>query len=103
MTYQEAMNKLQRYGQEHVLAYYAQLTEEQKQALLEQIENTDFSMLSSCKEKREESKRGEISPLAAMQLTEIEAGREQFVKTGLDAIKQGKVGAVFWQEAWVPA
>ena len=94
MTYQEAMNKLQMYGQEHVLAYYDQLTEEQKQLLLEQIQDTDFSMLSSCKEKREENKKGEISPLAAMQLTEIEAGREQFVKIGLDAIKQGKVGAV---------
>lgn len=93
MTYQEAMNKLQLYGQEHVLAYYEQLNEEEKQALIAQIADTDFSMLSSCRQ-QESGAKGVISPLAAMQLTEIEEKKEEFVKLGLDAIKQGKVGAV---------
>lgn len=93
MTYQEAMNKLQLYGQEHVLAYYEQLNEEEKQALIAQIADTDFSMRSSCRQ-QESGAKGVISPLAAMQLTEIEEKKEEFVKLGLDAIKQGKVGAV---------
>lgn len=35
-----------------------------------------------------------ITPLAAMQLDEIEANRENFTATGIEAIRQGKVAAV---------
>lgn len=35
-----------------------------------------------------------ITPLAAMQLDEIEANREEFTATGIEAIRQGKVAAV---------
>ena len=35
-----------------------------------------------------------ITPLAAMQLPEIEANRESFTATGIEAIRAGKVGAV---------
>lgn len=94
MNYQEAVAKLQQYGQEHVLAYYEELDDTKKEALLSQIEDTDFSMLSLCREGREEIKKGEISPLAAMQLNEIEAGKEEFTALGLEAIKAGKIGAV---------
>jgi len=94
MTYQEAMSKLKEYGQEHVLAYYGELDEEQKKELLAQIEDADFSILASCKEQTEDMGRGVISPLAAMQITEIESHREEFTAIGLEAIKQGKVGAV---------
>lgn len=94
MTYQEAKNKLQACGQEHVLAYYEQLSEEQKQLLLRQIADTDFSVVATCKEKSEVGQRGVISPLAAMQLSEIEEKRESFTELGLKAIRQGKVGAV---------
>lgn len=94
MEYQEAMAKLRRYGQEHVLAYYEELDDVKKEALLSQIEDTDFSMLSLCKEEREEIKRGKISPLAAMQLKEIEKRKEAFTTLGLKALKAGKIGAV---------
>jgi len=40
------------------------------------------------------TKRGEIAPLAAMEVTEIEENRERFTATGLEAIRAGKVGAV---------
>ncbi len=42
MTYEEACEKLGRYGQLHVLKYYEELAEEQKEALLAQIDATDF-------------------------------------------------------------
>lgn len=94
MTLEKAKEKLEKYGQTHVLKYYNELSEVEKQALLEQIEATDMSILEACLHKEDLAKKGEITPLAAMQLDEIEANRESFTQTGLDAIRAGKVGAV---------
>lgn len=94
MTLEQAREKLTQYGQEHVLKYYDELSEAQQQELLGQIDATDMSILSACKNKEELVKKGKISPLAAMQLDEIENSRESFTATGLEAIRAGKVGAV---------
>lgn len=94
MTLEQAKEKLEQYGQTHVLKYYDELSEAQKQDLLDQIEATDMSILEACLHKEDLAKKGEITPLAAMQLDEIEANRESFTKTGLEAIRTGKVGAV---------
>lgn len=94
MTLSQAKEKLEKYGQEHVLKYYDELSEREKEGLLTQIEATDMSILESCKHREELARKGEITPLAAMQLTEIEANRESFTATGIEAIKAGKVGAV---------
>ena len=94
MTLEQAKEKLEKYGQTHVLKYYDVLSETEKQALLDQIDATDMSILEACLHKEDLAKKGEITPLAAMQLDEIEANRESFTQTGLDAIRAGKVGAV---------
>ena len=94
MTLEQAKEKLAKYGQEHVLKYYGELTEEEKQGILDQIEATDMSILEACKHKEDLAKKGVITPLAAMQLDEIEANRENFTATGIEAIRQGKVAAV---------
>ncbi len=94
MTLAQAKEKLAQYGQEHVLKYYDELSEKEKESLLTQIEATDMSILSSCKNREELAKKGVITPLAAMQLPEIEANRESFTATGIEAIRAGKVGAV---------
>lgn len=94
MTLAEAKEKLKKYGQEHVLKYYGELTEEEQRALLEQIDSTDMSILDSCRHREELARKGKISPLAAMQLSEIETNRQSFTDTGLKAIRDGEVGAV---------
>lgn len=94
MTLTEARQKLARYGQEHVLKYYEELDEAGREALLQQIAETDMSILASCMHKEELVQRGEITPLAAMELEEIAANRKGFTATGLEAIRDGKVGAV---------
>ena len=94
MEYQEAYDKLERYGQLHVLQYYEDLSGYEKEALLEQIENTDFEVLKQCEHKAELNPRGKITPIEVMQLAAIDAKREEYTKIGLDAIKAGKVGAV---------
>lgn len=94
MTLQQAKEKLAKYGQEQVLKYYEELSAEEQQTLLQQIDATDMIILEACKHREELAQKGKITPLAAMQLDEIEANKESFTATGLDAIKAGKVGAV---------
>ncbi|MCM1143272.1 MAG: UTP--glucose-1-phosphate uridylyltransferase [Blautia sp.] len=94
MNYQEAYEKLEKYGQLHVLKYYEELNQEQKETLLQQIEDTDMEVVTLCSHKEELKERGRITPLSAMQLSEIETNREEFTETGIEAIKAGKVGAV---------
>ncbi len=94
MNYNEAVEKLQKFGQTHVLKYYDELLETQKLELLAQIEATDFSVTALCNNASYEVEKGVITPLADMQLSEIEANKEEFRTLGVDAIKKGKVGAV---------
>lgn len=94
MGYQEAYEKLEKYGQLHVLKYYEELSKEEQEALIAQIENTDLEVLSLCQKKEELNPRGVITPIRVMQLPEIEQKREEYTKCGLDAIRAGKVGAV---------
>lgn len=94
MDYQEAYEKLKKYGQLHVLKYYEELNGEEKEALLAQIEQTDFEVLSLCKKKETLNPRGKIEPIGVMQLPEIEKKRDEYTGIGLEAIRAGKVGAV---------
>ena len=94
MTLAQAKEKLEKYGQQHLLKYYEELTADEKEALLAQIEATDMEVLKSCKHREELAKKGVITPLAAMQLSEIKENRDSFTATGLEAIRAGKVGAV---------
>lgn len=94
MTLEQANEKLKKYGQEHVLKYYEELTDGQREELLAQIEATDMSILDAYKHRDQLAQKGKITPLAAMQLDEIEANRESFTQTGLEAIRSGKIGAM---------
>lgn len=94
MTLEAAILKCKEYGQEHVLKYYDELSAEQQEALLAQIDETDMSILEKCKNIEELAKKGVITPLASMELSEIEANKESFTATGIQAIKEGKIAAV---------
>lgn len=94
MDYAEAVKKVSEYGQEHVLQYFNELSEEEKTALLRQIAQTDFSVLAKASEKRKEQKRGVITPIPAMKLSEIKEKKETYTKQGIELIRAGKVGAV---------
>ncbi|MBQ9643249.1 MAG: UTP--glucose-1-phosphate uridylyltransferase [Lachnospiraceae bacterium] len=93
-TYEQALEKLQKYGQEHALRHYDELNEEEKRALLDQIDGLDFSMIHYVHDRDELPARGEISPLGAMEIPEIEEKKEHFLQIGIDAVKHTKVGAV---------
>ena len=88
MNYNEAMEKLKKYGQEHVLKYYAELPDEQRNTLIEQIDRTDFTVIGQAAEM---GKRGAIAPIKAMTIPEIDMGRERFERIGMEAVKAGKL------------
>ncbi len=94
MNKQQVAEKLASCGQEHVMKYYDELTEGEKELLLSQAESTDFSVLSSLGSLKGGNERGVITPLGAMQLPEIRQKEKEFKEAGLEAIKKGKVGAV---------
>lgn len=93
MTYRDAVKKLEMCGQQHILQYYGELSEEEQKALLEQIELTDFSVIEQGKN-GEASKKGVISPLESLELDEINRNKERYREIGVNAIKDGKVAAV---------
>lgn len=94
MNYSEALEKLKAYNQEHILKYYDELKDYEKEELLNQIKDTDFEVISKCHEENKINKKGTITPLSAMQIKEINNRRDEFYKVGMSAIKSGRVGAV---------
>lgn len=88
-----AQEIIKKYGQEQLLRFEGELTKEEKEKLYSQIESLDFDLLKNIEEKPALNK-GVISPLKAMELVEINAYREELKNIGLDAIRNGKVGAV---------
>ncbi|MCR5155640.1 MAG: UTP--glucose-1-phosphate uridylyltransferase [Butyrivibrio sp.] len=93
MTLEEARKKLEQFGQQHVLKYYDELSEAEKQELLTQIDETDFSVLANCKNLGKGEARGEFAPLAAMQVPEILERKDEFWAKGVEALISGKVAA----------
>ena len=94
LNYNQALEKLAQYNQTHLLKYYDELDDKRQKELLGQIEETDFSLVENLKQRESEAERGEITPIASMEIDEIEKNRSRFESLGLDAIKQQKVGAV---------
>ena len=96
MTDAQARAKLQAAGQEHLLAWYDTLSEHEQYDLLEQIDALDLDLLDVFRNYKQngEPDRGELAPMGALTIPEIEQNHAKFETAGLDAIRQGKVGAV---------
>jgi UDP-N-acetylglucosamine/UDP-N-acetylgalactosamine diphosphorylase len=93
MTYEEAKAKMSAIGQEHVFRYYDELSDLQKASLIQQVAETDFSVLKRI-DSASGDKRGVFSPLSAMQRSEIEARERELYDAGVKAIKAGKTAAL---------
>lgn len=95
LSFNAAEELLANYGQTHILNHYNELSDEEKQDLLSQIELVDFSVLDSLKYKDNvHSRRRKFEPLGAVTIDEIAKRNDEFTKAGLSAIKDGKVAAV---------
>lgn len=94
VTYEEALKKLKPAGQEHLLKYYGELGDGEKECLLAQIEALDLSLLDLIQDGVKEVPKGRLAPLGAVTLEEIAAKKEIYEAKGIEAIQAGKVGAV---------
>lgn len=93
MNFNEAQSILREHGQEHLLQYYDELTKQQQESLLSQIENINFSAFHAL-DASGDRKIGNLAPVPAVTAAEIESNREEFENAGLAAIRAGKVAAV---------
>lgn len=95
IDFEKASAILAKYGQEHVLRYYDELSDSEKAELLEQIELVDFSVIENLGNNGgDASARGSFAPLGAVTISDIAKNSEKYIETGLEAIKAGKAAAV---------
>lgn len=94
MGYEEIKSLLEKKGQTQLLRFYDELDDAGKAELLESISRIDLSLPDILGEQESGQKRGKLEPLDAVRLSEIEANRESYERTGLEAIKQCRVGAI---------
>ena len=88
---QQIIEMLHMLHQGHIVSHMADLTEAEQEKLIAQIGALDLSVLDL---EDAAEQRGKFDPLYAMTLEEIDRCRGQYTKTGLEAIRSGKVGAV---------
>lgn len=91
MNKEQITEKLQKYEQMQLLRFYDELSEEEQQGLLGEIDRIDFDMID-IHHKNEEA--GTITPLGAMTLDEIAEQKEKITDAGIKAIKECKAAAV---------
>lgn len=91
MNYEQAMEKLQKYGQTQLLRFYDELDDAQKAFLLDQIESVDFGCINL---DPVDFNKGHIEPMGAMKIAEIEERRDELKKVGLECIRAGKAAAL---------
>lgn len=91
MNYKEIKQKLENLGQEHLLRFYEELNEEEKDILLNEINSIDFE---ACDINYRSGQSDNISPIRAMTVKEIERQKEAFYAAGIEALKNCRVAAV---------
>ncbi len=95
MTYEQAKQVTEQYGQEHLLRFWDELNEGERESLLSQIAAVDWSLLALVEEQSAiTAERGHLEPLGALEIPEINARRDEFETCGIEALKAEKVGAV---------
>lgn len=95
MTYGQIKKILEQHNQLHLLKYYDELNSEQQTNLLNQIASINWHLLDLLKNRQNtEAVKGKLEPLGALEVSDIEARKEEFTKIGIEALKAKKVGAV---------
>ncbi len=93
MDYERAKTILKQRGQSHLLDYYGELNEAEREQLLEEIENINFSVVKNIQAVGSKAKV-KIRPVQAVTLNDVKRRRPQFEEVGLRALENKKVGAV---------
>ena len=95
MTLEDVKKILENEEQTHLLRFYDELKESEKEQFLEQLSAIDYGLLDLLKDKDELGKKGVISPITkCISIEDAKENKERFESIGLDAIKKGKVAAL---------
>ena len=94
MTYEETARKLRERGQEQILRFWGELSEEERNSLAAQIGAIDWEQVTLWEHPEDLSGKGKIEPIEGISLAEIARDRNIFRQAGEQAIKEGKVAAV---------
>ena len=89
---------LKKYGQEHLLLKYDEMSEEGKKYLLEQIKDIDFDQMKELFEAtKHEVETGEdkIEPISYVNQFKLpEAEKSKYIQSGEEVIRTGKLGFI---------
>lgn len=80
--------------QTYIKAAMEKNTAEENEALKAKLDAVDWSVLSHITRKETVNERGVFAPLEAVEIAEIKEREDEFRHIGLQALKDGKVGAV---------
>lgn len=94
MNYQQACRYLEKHGQIQLLRFYSELDPKEQKKLLKQISYLDLEKPQYQGLDALQAERGVFSPLGALTMDKIEEKREEYKAIGIEAIRNGKVGAV---------
>ncbi|MDE7181514.1 MAG: UTP--glucose-1-phosphate uridylyltransferase [Clostridia bacterium] len=93
MKYERAKTYLSQRGQSQLLDYYDELTESERELLLNDIENLNFSVIKNI-DKQDSKKKTKLRPVPAASLQDISRRRMQYEAVGYKMLEEKKVGAV---------
>ena len=88
------MNIWESEKQSYIKACMGRNSEVQNEQLEKKLSAIDWTILENIERKETVNERGVFAPLEAVEVSEIEARKEEFKKAGIEALQAGKVGAV---------
>lgn len=95
MTYEQAKTLLDERSQRQLLAFWDELSEEERGVLLDKISSLDFEIVKNAAHPQDLSGRGSlIRPIEGLSVARIEENRERYAKIGNDALRKGKAAAL---------
>lgn len=93
MNYEKAYELLKEKDQLHLLKFYDTLSDEDKEYLLSQIDDIDFSLIDMIG-KNHSGAESDIAPVAALQMSSIAESRDEYLSAGIESIKRGGLALV---------
>ena len=85
---------LQIHNQQHLISVLDSLSESQRNELLAQIQSIDWNTVELWRNPEDLSGKGRVQPIAGLSLQDIKCKRDEYLQIGIQAIQDGKVGAV---------
>lgn len=95
MNYNDALNLLKKYNQEHILKFYDELNDEEKMSILSTIESIDFDLINALySNTATQNKSTNVSIAKSFKKSDVD-DRKKYIKLGAELIKNRKTCYMF--------